>query len=97
MNKLFYYFASKKLLMAQAKDLQRQWQEMRDERDMFKRMYYLRLDSHIEMVEEHRLAGTSLRDQLHRVARERDNERKLRLEAEKLRDVYLEQLENEEE
>ena len=91
------WFRRNNTIMAQAKDLQRQWQEMRDERDMFRRMYYLRLDSHIEMVEEHRLAGASLRDQLHRVARERDNERKLRLEAEKLRDVYLEQLENEDE
>ena len=45
----------------------------------------------------------SLTVQLHRVARERYDERELRLDtqlrlaAEELRDVYLEQLENEEE
>ena len=86
MNKLFYYFASKKLLMAQAKDLQRQWQEMREERDLA-----LAVNATISDGRTYLIA------RLHEVTRERDNERKLRLEAEKLRDVYLEQLENEEE
>ena len=38
-----------------------------------------------------------LREQLHRVARERDKERELRLAAEDRRDVYLAELANEEE
>ena len=44
------------------------------------------------------MRADSLQAQLHRVARERDNERKLRLEAEhRLLDRYLENAENEEE
>ena len=38
----------------------------------------------------------SLTKQLHRLSRERFQERELRLAAEELRDTYLEQLENEE-
>ena len=80
------WFRRNNTIMAQAKDLQRQWQEMREESAGYKEGY-----------DERGKSCDYLQDQLHRVARERDNERKLRLEAEKLRDVYLEQLENEEE
>ena len=86
MNRIRFYFASKKVQMAQLHDLKRQLQEAWEENTYLRKMWIL--------------AHTNkeyTRDQLHRVARERDNERKLRLEAEKLRDVYLEQLENEEE
>ena len=102
MKRIRYYFASKKLQMAQLHDLQRQWQEMRDERDILE-------DYYMDEWEK----SNSLTDQLHRVARERDNERKLRLEAEDalldrylvaksedpdvVRDRYLENAENEEE
>ena len=80
------WFRRNNTIMAQAKDLSRQLQEAWEENTYLRKMWIL--------------AHTNkeyTRDQLHRVARERDNERKLRLEAEKLRDVYLEQLENEEE
>ena len=68
MTRIRYWLSSKKLQMAQLKDLSRQLQEAWDD-----------------------AAGDEyLRDQLHRVARERDNERKLRLEAEdKLLDYHL--------
>ena len=80
------WFRRNNTIMAQAKDLQRQWQEMREERDHLNKVYRALQETSCNYIE-----------QLHRVARERDNERKLRLEAEKLRDAYLEQLENEEE
>ena len=76
MKRMRYWFASKKLLMAQMHDLSRQLREAWDD-----------------------AAGDEyLREQLHRVARERDNERKKRLEAEDaLLDKYLEEAPNEEE
>ena len=60
------------------------------------------LDYHLDGPTEEELgdwkaAYYNICDQLNRVTRERFQERKLRLAAEKLRDVYLEQLENEEE
>ena len=65
------WFRRNNTLVAQAKDLQRQWQEMRDERDGWRIMY-------------EGLSGTELyiRERLHSLARERDEERRLRLEAE---------------
>ena len=90
--KISGWFRRNNTIMAQAKDLSRQLQEAWDEQE--------RLDNAFDWVsmqatecEEQR---DYLQEQLHRVARERDDERGLRLEAEKLRDVYLEQLENEE-
>jgi hypothetical protein len=61
MNKLKYYFASRKLLMAQAVDLQRQLQEAWDEVLAIRRAYKDLMDLHV-----------NTKDQLHRVARERD-------------------------
>ena len=87
------WFRRNNTIMAQAKDLQRQWQEMRDERDAS----LAAIDANLVLIDQIHMNSLYLKDQLHRVARERDNERKLRLAAEKLRDVYLEQLENEEE
>ena len=86
LGKIAGWFRRNNTIMAQAKDLQRQWQEMREERNEW------RNEAH-----DWAISNTNIQSQLHRVARERDNERKLRLEAEKLRDVYLEQLDNEEE
>ena len=64
------WFRRNNTIMAQAKDLQRQWQEMREERD-------LALDVNATISD----GRTYLIARLHEVARERDNERKLRLEA----------------
>ena len=84
------WFRRNNTIMAQAKDLGRQLQEAWDE--------CVTLGDHIVAANLYSMEQSDyLTDQLHRVARERDNERKLRLEAEKLRDVYLEQLKNEEE
>ena len=94
MNRTRYWLSSKKLQMAQLKDLSRQLQEAWDEQE--------RLDNAFDWAsmqatecEEQR---DYLQDQLHRVARERDNERKLRLEAEgKLQDYHLDKREKDEE
>ena len=80
------WFRRNNTIMAQAKDLSRQLQEAWDEGDKLSD----------NLVDSWDYAGNLL-VQLHRVARERDNERKLRLEAEKLRDVYLAELSNDEE
>ena len=87
MKRMRYWLASKKLLMAQLHDLQRQLQEAWNVSAAFEEGY-----------NERGKAYNNLTDQLHRVARERDQERKLRLEAEdRLLDRYLENAENEEE
>ena len=81
------WFRRNNTIMAQAKDLQRQWQKMREESAAWKEGYY-----------ERDRAYNNLTLQLHRVARERDNERKLRLEAEdKLLDYHLDKREKDEE
>ena len=86
MNRIRFYFASKKVQMAQLHDLKRQLQEAWAENAL------------LTFANETLIANAgNMVDQLHRVVRERDNERKMRMEAEKLRDVYLEQLKNEEE
>ena len=101
MKRIRYWLASKKLQMAQLHDLQRQWQEMRDERDKWESSCYAYYDK-----------AAGLLEQLHRVARERDQERKKRIDAEmltmefirekrleaedRLLDRYLENAENEE-
>lgn len=82
-NKLKYFFASKKLLKAQAVDCQRQLQEAWDELDVYKNIEW---------------GNDFLRDQLHRVARERDEERRLRLMQKSIViEGTLDILENEEE
>ena len=94
MKRIRYWLTSKRLLMAQAEDLHRQLTEawfdvadMREARDAARAVS-------LEMAETKHY----LTEQLHRVARERDRERKLRLEAEdRLLDRYLENAENEEE
>jgi len=87
------WFRRNNTIMAQAKDLGRQLQEAWDAREESETW-----GSNWKLAYHERdRAYNNLTLQLHRVARERDNERKLRLEAEKLRDVYLEQLDNEEE
>ena len=102
MKRMRYWLASKKLLMAQMHDLQRQLQEAWNEKDLLAEYY----------VEEWEKSN-SLTEQLHRVARERDQERKKRIDAEValldrylvaksedpdvVRDRYLENAENEEE
>ena len=93
MKRMRYWLSSKKVQMAQLHDLRRQLQEAWDARgdlemhlDDCQLNYYAKCADYDGMI-----------DQLHRVARERDNERKLRLAAEKLRDTYLEGLDNEEE
>ena len=101
------WFRRNNTIMAQAKDLQRQWQEMREESTGYKEGY-----------DERGKSCDYLEDQLHRVARERDQERKKRIDAEvahldsyldrreeaeleraaaELVDIYLENAANEEE
>ena len=73
MKRIRYWFTRRKLLMAQAVDLQRQLQEAWDKCDT--------------LITERALMAQDvahLRNQLNRVARERYQERELRLEAEKL-------------
>ena len=89
MNRTRYWLSSKKLQMAQLKDLSRQLQEAWDEQE--------RLDNAFDWAsmqatecEEQR---DYLQDQLHRVARERDNERKLRLDLQTANAELLEALE----
>ena len=78
------WFRRNNTLMAQAKDLSRQLQEAWTVSDGYKEGYDVRGKS-----------CDYLEDQLHRVARERDQERKKRLAAEDaLLDMYLD---NEEE
>ena len=102
MKRIRYYFASKKVQMAQLHDLQRQLQDAWDECDT--------LGDHLVDSWDRE---ECLREQLHRVARERDQERKKRIDAEMalldrylvaksedpdvVRDRYLENAENEEE
>ena len=76
--KIAGWFRRNNTIMAQAKDLQRQWQEMREENERLDKAFCWLSGRATEYREER----DSARDQLHRVARERDNERKLRLEAE---------------
>ena len=93
MKRIRYWLSSKRRQMAKLHDLQRQLQEAWDEKDKYKVALRKSRRQYGDLWDSH----DGLKDQLHRVARERDKERKLRLAAEELRDVYLEQLENEEE
>ena len=86
MRHMRYWLSSKRRQMAKLHDLQRQLQEAWDEGDSWKEAYTE------ECIDFDYIVG-----QLHRVARERDKERELRLAAEDRRDVYLEELANEEE
>ena len=74
MNKLRYYFASKRLLKAQADDLGRQLAEAWEERDAWKKA----AASWCSAAETARELSDSVTEQLHRVARERDEERRQR-------------------
>ena len=86
--KIAGWFRRNNTIMAQAKDLQRQWQEMRDENRSLKEKEAKFWGWYSKQCE----STNYLRDQLHRVARERDNERKLRLEAEdKMLDYHVEE------
>ena len=87
------WLTSKRLLMAQAEDLHRQLTEawfdvadMREARDAARAVS-------LEMAETKHY----LTEQLHRVARERDRERKLRIDAENaLLDYYLDERKDDE-
>ena len=93
MKRIRYWLTSKRLLMAQLHDIQRQLQEAWDDKK-----YYSNLcGDWAALYRETCLDKDNMRVQLHRLSRERYQERELRLEAEELRDEYLEQLENEEE
>lgn len=67
MNKLKLFFASKKLLMAQAVDLQRQLWEAWEDTEYWQKGYFAM-----------RCSYENVATQLHRVARERDEERRQR-------------------
>ena len=85
------WFRRNNTIMAQAKDLSRQLQEAWDENDSLDRAY----DIVCEQVRREESNHNYTTSQLHRVARERDQERKKRLAAEDaLLDMYLD---NEEE
>ena len=80
------WFRRNNTIMAQAKDLSRQLQEAWDDVEFWKESSYRWRNG---FRDRHDYAG-SLLDQLHRVARERDQERKKRLAAEDaLLDMYL--------
>ena len=84
MKRIRDWFASKKKLMAKTSNLARQVQEAWDERDSWK-----------EACVEERRDFEYIVDQLHRVARERDQERKKRIDAENaLIDSYLDRRED---
>ena len=84
MQRIRYWLSSKRRLMAKLHDLQRQLQEAWDEGDSWKEGCYEKDKDYGFVV-----------SQLHRVARERDQEREKRLAAEDaLLDMYLD---NEEE
>ncbi len=86
MKRIRLWFARRKLLMAQAKDLARQLQEAWNDAEDAERLYINECATNAGL----RTDIDYLRDQLHRVARERDEERRLRLEAEdRLLDRYL--------
>ena len=87
LGKIAGWFRRNNTIMAQAKGLAREVSALED----YKRLAEKRLDLWSEDYH-------NLRDQLHRVARERDNERKLRLEAEdRLLDYHLDKREKDEE
>ena len=86
-SKISGWFRRNNTLMAQAKDLSRQLQEAWREEGKWQDLCYTSMDE-----------ANNLTLQLHRVARERDQEREKRLAAEDaLIDMYLEEAENEEE
>ena len=92
-HKIKYWLSGKRRQMAKLGDLQRQLTEAwRDLKDMREARDAARAVS-LELAEQKHYVT----EQLRRVSRERFEERELRLAAEELRDVYLEQLENEEE
>ena len=82
------WFRRNNTIMAQAKDLSRQLQEAWDARGD--------LEMHLDDCQLNYFAKCadydSVVNQLHRVARERDNERKLRLEAEGNLQDYIDEL-----
>ena len=71
------WFRRNNLIMLQAKNLAKQLNEAWAEQERLDKAF----DFAAVKVAELRDKNDNLRDQLHRVARERDNERKLRLEA----------------
>ena len=76
--KIAGWFRRNNTIMAQAKDLRRQLQEAWDNEKVWG-----------DMVSDLREERDGILDQLHRVARERDNERELRLDIEEHYDELL--------
>ncbi len=86
--KISGWFRRNNTLMAQAKDLARQLQEAWDESDQWEGLCGRAINEASDNLD----LAKSYSDQLHRVARERDKERRLRLEAEdRLLDRYMEE------
>ena len=84
------WFRRNNTIMAQAKDLGRQLQEAWDSAEDWKSLYEENEKDCDYLFSLQAERGAYLRDQLHRVARERDQERKKRLAAEDaLLDMYL--------
>ena len=86
MQRMKGWLSSKRLLIAQCEKAQRQLQEAWDSYDFLKRINTTWQNECDDRKEEILLLEESLSyttHQLHRVARERDEERRLRLEAEK--------------
>jgi len=100
MKHIKYWLSSKRRQMAKLHDLQRQLQEAWDESDTLGDALVEAWDAadvwkgYFENKKEE---CQSITKQLHRVSRERYQERELRLAAEDRRDVYLAELANEEE
>ena len=80
------WFRRNNTIMAQAKDLQRQWQEMRDENKKLEKDVH----SWWRSAQVYHSNYEYVKEMLHRVARERDQEREKRLAAEDaLFDMHL--------
>ena len=85
------WFRRNNTIMAQAKDLSRQLQEAWAEQERLDKAF----DWAAIKVAECRKEKDYLQEQLHRVARERDNERKLRLAAMKDKDYLIDRFHKE--
>ena len=77
-NKVKYFFASKNLLLAQYNKIERQLQEAWDECDTLMEINLGHMANKEVIHARHNEANDYLREQLHRVARERDEERRQR-------------------
>ena len=94
-DRIRFYFASKKVQMAQLHDLKRQLQEAWENGNSWKETCSSWRETTVNVAIRWKEAYDNITDQLHRVARERDNERKLRLAAMKDKDYLIDRFHEE--